>query len=267
MRLSVVIPVFNGAAVLGITMVSIASQVFEHEFEIIVVDGASTDTTVNLAKSYMKKIKNLKIISRPDNSMYEAVADGLQLCSGEIHTYINAGDFFFPNAFVNVDKSFRRDKDIRWITGKKCRAINNKIVPGINPTFNSIVIKAGMYGPVLPYIQQEGTFWHQTLTKTLDLKKLSSLRLAGDYYMWCSFAESCDLVSNDTFLACFVVCEGQLSSDTKGYFDEMNTFTAELSPAILLPFLYVMVTTTVAAIGLYAGRATNQLGCPPKPNF
>jgi glycosyltransferase involved in cell wall biosynthesis len=266
MRLSVVIPVFNGASVLGITMDSIVNQRFEYEFEVILVDGASTDATVHVAKSYMKKIKKLSIISRPDNSMYEAVADGLQLCSGEIHTYINAGDFFFPNAFANAEQSFRRDEDIRWITGKKCREINNEIVPGINPTFNSLIIKVGLYGPVLPYIQQEGTFWHRTLTETLDLKKLSSLRLAGDYYMWCSFAESCDLVSNDTFMACFVVCEGQLSSDTEGYFNEMNTFTTALSARTLLPLLNVFVTTAFATIGFYARRATGQLGYPSVPN-
>ncbi len=88
---SIITITFNASAVIEPTLKSIKSQTFD-DYEYIVVDGASTDDTV--AKVENSGIKGMKVISEPDNGLYDAMNKGLKMATGRYLIFLNAGDSF-----------------------------------------------------------------------------------------------------------------------------------------------------------------------------
>lgn len=89
--ISVITITYNAAETLPVTMKSVAEQTFT-DFEHIIVDGASTDDTIMLARQM--GIENLRIISERDKGLYDAMNKGLKLASGHYVIFLNSGDKF-----------------------------------------------------------------------------------------------------------------------------------------------------------------------------
>jgi hypothetical protein len=97
--------------------------------------------------------------------------------------------------------------------------------------FRRRLVRQGVYGRFLPvFIQQEATFWRRPLLDTVDLDRLASLKLAGDFYLWKSFASREDLAVVDTFLGAFVRHAGQQSEDKRPYRAEMDLVRERFRP-------------------------------------
>lgn len=88
---SIVTITYNAAGVLAPTMQSVGSQGFGG-FEHIIVDGASTDGTVELARSL--GTPSLRVVSEPDRGLYDAMNKGLHMARGKYVLFLNAGDTF-----------------------------------------------------------------------------------------------------------------------------------------------------------------------------
>lgn len=92
MKLSIITINRNNAAGLEKTMLSVASQTFK-EFEYIVVDGASTDDSVEVIKRLAPKFgERLRWISEPDKGIYNAMNKGIRMASGEFIQILNSAD-------------------------------------------------------------------------------------------------------------------------------------------------------------------------------
>ena len=91
MRLSIITINRNNAAGLEKTMQSVAAQTFR-EFEYIVVDGASTDDSVNVIKAHENDFAHLKWASEPDSGIYNAMNKGIRMASGNYIQILNSGD-------------------------------------------------------------------------------------------------------------------------------------------------------------------------------
>ena len=91
MKLSIITINRNNAAGLEKTMQSVAAQTFK-EFEYIVVDGASTDESVEVIKKYEPQFAHLKWVSEPDSGIYNAMNKGLCMASGEYIQILNSAD-------------------------------------------------------------------------------------------------------------------------------------------------------------------------------
>jgi glycosyltransferase involved in cell wall biosynthesis len=89
--ISVVTVVYNGAAVIGRTLASVAEQRGEH-IEYIVVDGGSTDGTMEQVRDSGLRVDRL--ISERDHGIYDAMNKGARLARGEYLYFLNAGDTF-----------------------------------------------------------------------------------------------------------------------------------------------------------------------------
>ena len=72
-------------------MQSVATQSFK-EFEYIVVDGASTDGSIEVVKLFESKIAHLKWVSEPDSGIYNAMNKGIRMASGDYIQILNSGD-------------------------------------------------------------------------------------------------------------------------------------------------------------------------------
>jgi len=89
--ISVITVCYNAAATLEDTIRSVVNQTFPNT-EYIVVDGASTDNSMDIINKYAHKIST--IISEPDKGIYDAMNKGIAKASGQYILFLNAGDCF-----------------------------------------------------------------------------------------------------------------------------------------------------------------------------
>lgn len=101
------------------TIESVLNQTYSN-IEYIIVDGASKDKTVEVAKSYQKQFdktkgRSLLIISEPDQGMYDALNKGAVLAHGKLVGQINADDFYEPDAVATMVKLYKKTHyDVAW---------------------------------------------------------------------------------------------------------------------------------------------------------
>ncbi|TXH07574.1 MAG: glycosyltransferase [Candidatus Moraniibacteriota bacterium] len=111
-KISVVTPSYNQGKYIKDTIDSVLSQNYPN-LEYIVMDGGSTDGTVDILKSYGKK---LNWESKKDRGQTHAINKGLNLATGEVLAYLNSDDIYLPGALKRVGEYYQKTK-ADWITG------------------------------------------------------------------------------------------------------------------------------------------------------
>jgi glycosyltransferase involved in cell wall biosynthesis len=109
--LSVITIVYNNVRDIERTMLSVLNQTYQ-QIEYIVVDGASTDSTLDIIKRYENRIARL--ISEEDNGIYDAMNKGLKLATGDYVIFMNSGDEFYANNTVEKVFASADDADIYY---------------------------------------------------------------------------------------------------------------------------------------------------------
>ncbi len=112
MKISIITPTFNNASFLTGNINSIINQSYR-DVEHIVVDGGSTDGTVELLKSH----RHIRWISERDNGMYEAINKGIGMASGQIISYLNSDDRYHENSLQWVNECFEGDEKLDFLYG------------------------------------------------------------------------------------------------------------------------------------------------------
>lgn len=105
-KISVITPTFNGIATLRETIESVRGQDYTN-WEHIVMDGGSTDGTLDLLRSY----PHLKVTSEKDKGHYHAMNKGIERASGEIVAILNSDDCYRPGALRQVASAFSQNPD------------------------------------------------------------------------------------------------------------------------------------------------------------
>ena len=98
MKVSIVTVCFNSAATIEDTIRSVHKQEYEN-IEHVIVDGGSTDGTVDIVKKYNGRIK--KFISEPDEGIYDAMNKGLHLAQGDVVAFLNADDVYVSPTVIS----------------------------------------------------------------------------------------------------------------------------------------------------------------------
>ena len=113
------------------TIKSIINQTFK-DFEYIIIDGKSSDTTLNKIFHFKKKINT--IISEKDRGIYYAMNKGAKISNGKVILYVNSGDLLTKNALKIIRKKFNDHKDIGFIFGTVKRHYTTGVIykHGIN---------------------------------------------------------------------------------------------------------------------------------------
>ncbi|RUR84595.1 glycosyltransferase family 2 protein [Chlorogloeopsis fritschii PCC 9212] len=112
--ISIVVPNYNGGATIGATLQSLIEQNYP-KLEIIVVDGGSTDNSVEVIKQFEPYINWW--VSEKDNGQSNAINKGFAKCSGEVVNWLCSDDLLVPGALHTVGKYFAESSNIDVLVG------------------------------------------------------------------------------------------------------------------------------------------------------
>jgi glycosyltransferase len=104
---SVITTSYNNGQTISDTLQSVAAQKYPH-IEHIIIDGASKDNTLQIVRQFAH-VK--KVVTEPDEGLYDAMNKGLALCDGDIIGFLNSDDFYVdPDVIRLVVEQFIKDK-------------------------------------------------------------------------------------------------------------------------------------------------------------
>jgi glycosyltransferase involved in cell wall biosynthesis len=114
-RISIITPSYNQGSFIEETMRSILDQGYPN-LEYIVIDGGSTDESVELIEQYADRLAYW--VSEPDRGQSHAINKGAERATGEIMQWINSDDVLMPGALEKVAKQFMQDPSTTLVAGK-----------------------------------------------------------------------------------------------------------------------------------------------------
>jgi glycosyltransferase involved in cell wall biosynthesis len=181
-RISLITPVWNSAKYIEETIASVLAQEYPN-LEYWIVDGASTDGTVETIRKYEKQITGW--ISEPDKGMYDALNKGFARTSGEVMGWISATDKLHPGGLKVVGEVFRTFPQVEWITGRPTHFNENGLTINVDgvPRWTRLAFLAGFNR----YLQQESTYWRRSLWQRAGGYVDASRRNASDFELWVRF--------------------------------------------------------------------------------
>lgn len=109
MKISVITIAYNAADSIADTLQSVADQDYQN-IEHIVIDGASTDSTLEIVNRYMSSVAI--IISEPDDGIYDAMNKGIINATGDVIGFLNADDVYADNTILSQIADAHKDQTI-----------------------------------------------------------------------------------------------------------------------------------------------------------
>lgn len=109
-KVSILTVVYNGVGIIEETILSVLDQSYNN-IEYIIIDGGSTDGTLDIIKKYESKLSLW--VSEPDKGIYDAMNKGVSLCNGDWLLFMNCGDSFYDKeVLTNIFKSGHENSDV-----------------------------------------------------------------------------------------------------------------------------------------------------------
>jgi len=179
-RISVITPSLNQGEFLDTCIESVLAQEYPN-LEFIVIDGGSTDGSLEIIKAHADHFTHW--VSEPDNGQSHAINKGLQRATGELVTWLNADDFFYPGALQAMAEAWAANPDAAfyWGNGNRVHRDGQKRFshyPDADVFFDRTALIEG-----LNYILQPATFInHKVLASAGFLDE--SLHYGMDTDLW-----------------------------------------------------------------------------------
>jgi glycosyltransferase involved in cell wall biosynthesis len=214
--ISVVTPSYNQGAFIEKTIQSVLDQDYPN-FEHIVIDGGSTDGTIEI----LYRFPYLNWISEKDSGQSQALNKGFRKAKGEIIAWINSDDWYEPGAFLAVAEFFLQHPEKAVVMGD-CQLVDAQGIP-----FRIVVNKERKREDILkfwlPYSipTQPSVFFRKELLDKFGLLD-ETLHFAMDYDLWMRFAASSAFPHIDRVLSDYRFHPG-----AKGGDQDWNKFVPE----------------------------------------
>lgn len=133
-KVSIITVCYNSAKTIEDTIQSVINQTYDN-IEYIIVDGLSTDNTLEIVNKYKNKIA--KVVSEKDAGLYDAINKGIDLATGDIVANINSDDFYIDNnviadvvAKMEEDKSDTLYADLYYVEAADTNKVTRNWVSG-----------------------------------------------------------------------------------------------------------------------------------------
>lgn len=141
-KISIITITFNSEKTLEETISSVATQNVDGiTLEYIIIDGKSTDGTIEIIKRYNDKIT--RWISEPDQGISDAFNKGIQMATGEIIGIINSDDLLLPDALQVLRENYDQNVDIYFGNGKRLHSNGDFKLYKANPDLR--LLERGMF--------------------------------------------------------------------------------------------------------------------------
>jgi glycosyltransferase involved in cell wall biosynthesis len=204
-RISLVTPVWNSGKYIEQTIRSVLAQAYPN-LEYFIVDGGSTDGTLDIIRKYEGKISGW--ISEPDKGMYDALNKGFARTSGEIMGWISATDQLQLGGLSVVGSVFRDLPPVEWITGRPTQINEHGMT--ISVLGQTRWSRTRFLAGANRVIQQESTYWRRSLWERAGSHTDSSRRNGADFELWVRFFRHAQIYPVDALIGAFRLHEDSL---------------------------------------------------------
>lgn len=158
----------NSEITIAQTINSVLNQTYSN-FELIIVDGLSSDSTPEIINSF--KDKRIKLLREKDSGIYNAMNKGVSLSSGEIFSILNSDDFYLPNALESVNRVFLHDRNLAILCSDVYCIMRDKSLR---------ILEAKIEGLKNEMVPHPGVFIRKSV-QNIDYLFKENLRIAADY--------------------------------------------------------------------------------------
>jgi len=197
-KITIITPNYNQAEFIEETILSVIEQSYQN-VEYIIIDGGSTDGSVEIIKKYEKYLAYW--ISEPDKGLYHALQKGFDRATGEIFGWINSDDKLHPHALSVIAEIFGCFEEVNWLTG--CLSVYDEKGRTISAVPPKQWSKYHFYLHEYEWIQQESTFWRKSLWHEAGGYLNVDLKYAADFELWLRFFRYAKLFTIQTILGGF----------------------------------------------------------------
>jgi GT2 family glycosyltransferase len=206
---TIVTPCLNGAATLAAALASVRDQAYEGTVEHVVVDGGSTDGTLDI----LGPAPGVRYVSEPDRGLSDAVNKGIRMASGDVIGWLNADDVYLPGALARVGKAMAAHPEALWATGP-CRIIGadgQEIRAGVT-RYKDFFLRRYSYRLhlVQNFVSCPSTFVRREAFDRVGLLD-ERFKYSMDYDLWLRLGRISAPLVLDEPLASFRMAEGSLS--------------------------------------------------------
>lgn len=249
MTISIITITFNAEKWIEKTILSIVEQQNSY-FEYIIVDGASSDGTIDIIQRFEQRIavnefKNISIdrfhwISEPDKGLYDAMNKGMMMAKGDFVWFINAGDKISDlNTLQQISESFAQHLDADIIYGQSLIIDSNDIPLGerhkIAP--QSLTLKSMLKGLVVCH---QSILVRKSIASSYDL----SYKYCADYDWVCNaLKKSKHNLYIDNYLSKFMISGISAKYRKQGLTERFRIMKKHfgLSKTLLAHFLIIII--------------------------
>jgi glycosyltransferase involved in cell wall biosynthesis len=208
MKFSIIMPVLDGEEFIADALTTLKMQSYEN-FEVIIVDGGSTDGTEKIVTKFLLQDSRFKLIALPGSGIYDSILHGISQSSGDVLSWLNSDDLYTHWALASVQQYLSKYLHVSWVMGLPGVWDRNGILQYVLPISSwprSWIHKGYFHPNLLGCIQAESCFFKKKLFEKISMEKLNKIReskFAGDYLLWRALAEHTELKGLPTLIGGF----------------------------------------------------------------
>ena len=184
-KLTVVTPCFNQGKFIQECIESVLGQGYKN-LEYIVIDGGSTDGSVNIIRKYEKYLHYWESLSL--ETPFQALNRGFKQSSGELMAAISADNVYQPYAFESISRIFKTYPTVSWLTGRRNSIDEDGYCNSIDwftPVYKREMYLNGHF--IDPSISSSSVFWRRKLWEVAGGHYVENWKFAADVDLWRRF--------------------------------------------------------------------------------